>query len=318
MKLFSATKTSLSGLLSFPKRVELGGLSVLYYHGIVEAKTDPFLQRNFQLRSEFEDQLDYLKRFRIIDINDISAGIRADSNSEKPSVIVTVDDGYANNVILSELMHKRGIPWCVFVSTGVIGKPRSIWTVELSLLLLHGEADEIELLNRKWSLISRIRRENAFRTIRVVLKSLSAPIRRLAMSELEQQFPAGETQRLTDKFECFKMMSWDDVRQLSDSGVTVGSHGVQHEIQHNAQPESIREFELVESKRELEARLECPCSYFAYPDGQFTEESQTEVEKAGYKLAFTTQPDYAKPGASPYLLPRLPAPKLQASSTALY
>jgi len=49
------------------------------------------------------------------------------------------------------------------------------------------------------------------------------------------------------------------------------------------------------------------CRCFAYLNGDFTESSLKEVQKAGYLMAFTTLRRTASPHDNPYLLPRIGA-----------
>ena len=62
---------------------------------------------------------------------------------------------------------------CLFVSAGEVGDTRAMWLDELSLLLLAGEAREIEALGARWPLTSRDERERAFRQLRPLFKSLA-------------------------------------------------------------------------------------------------------------------------------------------------
>jgi peptidoglycan/xylan/chitin deacetylase (PgdA/CDA1 family) len=230
----------------------------------------------------------------------------------KPAVVITFDDGYANNLLAGEVLGAAGLPWSVFVSTGAVGPDNAIWTVELSMLLLHGQGEKVEALGKIWPLTSRQNREATFQGIRYPLKSLPADVRRGAMDHIRQQFSPKETRRLLQEFPSLKMLTWEEISQLAAAGVEIGSHGVDHEIHHSNQPETVRHRELVDSKAELENRLNRSCRYFAFPNGDVNPASADEAGNAGYDLAFTTQPGTIAPGANPYLLPRLePAASMQ-------
>jgi peptidoglycan/xylan/chitin deacetylase (PgdA/CDA1 family) len=230
----------------------------------------------------------------------------------KPAVVITFDDGYANNLLAAEVLQAARLPWSVFVSTGAVGPDNAIWTVELSLLLLHGNAARLEVLEQDWQLRTRQDREAAFQAIRYALKSVPAEPRRQTMAQIRQQFPGEETQRLLLEFPSLQMLTWEEIRQLAAAGVDIGSHGVDHEIHHQEQPESVRRHELLDSKEELEKRLGQACRYFAFPNGDFNPASADEVRAAGYDLAFTTRPGTVTPGVTLFLLPRLePAASLR-------
>jgi len=284
------------------------GIRVLFYHGVVERKKDVRLERNFHLLFEFKEHLRFLRFFRVLSADELLDVWTNQKDHGKPAVVITFDDGYANNLIAAELLDKYRIPWILFVSTGAMnreGKP--LWAEELSLLLLHGRAQRVEALGKVWSLTTREEREIAFQEIRYPMKRLPAPQRRQVMEEIRQQFPEGETQRLLEQFPSLQMLTWEEVQQLASAGVEIGSHGVEHEIHHPNQLEVVRREELVFSKKEIERRLNRPCRYFAYPNGDFIESSPKEVQEAGYLMAFTTQQRAVLPNDDPYLLPRIGA-----------
>jgi len=125
------------------------------------------------------------------------------------------------------------------------------------------------------------------------------------MDCIRQQFPNGESQRLLEEFPSLQMLSWGEVRELASAGVEIGSHGVNHEIHHEKQPEAVRRGELTKSKKALENQLNRHCRFFAFPNGDFSQNSANEVGEAGYVLGFTMETGTVMEGSNPYLLPRL-------------
>ena len=78
-----------------------------------------------------------------------------------------------------------------------------------------------------------------------------------------------------------------DIRAMSDYGIEFGSHTLNHKLLNQISPSEI-EFEVSESKKEIENLLQKPCRVFAYPAGFFTETAQAAVKDAGYIAAFST------------------------------
>lgn len=299
----NAARAYLSGPRGTVGRRE--GIRVFYYHGLVERKTDSLLERNFDLLSDFRSHIRLLRRFRILGLSELADELSAPGKRFKSAAVVTFDDGFANNLLAAEIMAAARLPWCAFICTGVVGRDNSTWPEELALLMLHGQLEQVEALDRIWWLRSRNQREAAFEAILVRLKAMPSALRRQTMDCIRQQFPNGETWRLLHKFPSMRMLSWEEVGQLAHGGAEVGSHGVEHEIHHMNQPALTRRIELSQSKAELEQRLLRPCAFFAFPNGDFTPTSPSEVRAAGYDLAFTTEEDTIKRAANPYLLPRL-------------
>jgi peptidoglycan/xylan/chitin deacetylase (PgdA/CDA1 family) len=283
---------------------------VFCYHGVVEPRKDLRLERNLTLVSDFQTQIDFLSRSKVLGLGELKHELQVPAKRRKSAVIITFDDGYANNLLAAEILAAARLPWAVFVSTGALGRENSIWTVELSLLILHGRAERVEVLGQTWPLTNRQDRDATFQGIRYPLKAMPANLRQEAMDQIRQQFPPDEAKRLLHDFPSLQMLTWEEVGQLAGAGVEIGSHGVYHEIHHANQPEAVRRKELTKSKTELEQRLGRPCRYFAFPNGDFNKDSAAEVQAAGYDLAFTLEARAINGGENPYLLPRM-APNLR-------
>jgi len=89
--------------------------------------------------------------------------------------------------------------------------------------------------------------------------------------------------------------------------MTIGSHTVTHPVLSSLSGEEILE-ELASSKAALEQRLGRRVMLFAYPFGgleHFDGISQSLVERAGYKAAFTTLPGINEAGVNRWALKRV-------------
>jgi peptidoglycan/xylan/chitin deacetylase (PgdA/CDA1 family) len=272
---------------------------------VVDNNTDLLHQGFFHTVSEFKDHLSFLDQFRVLGLNELAHELSNPVASQSPAAVITFDDGFANNLIAAEVLADNKIPWCLFASTAPISSNQTIWPFEISLLLLQGQADQIEVFGNLWSLKTKEERTVADKTIRDFMKTLPFELRSQTQDDIRQQFPSEETHRLLNQFPSLKMLSWNELRQLSNDGVEIGSHGVNHEIQLACQSPALRQTELVESKATLEDQLGRPCHYFAFPNGNFCTESKKEVARAGYRLAFTIVQGSATSSSNPLLLPRM-------------
>jgi hypothetical protein len=80
------------------------------------------------------------------------------------------------------------------------------------------------------------------------LKKCNSEDRIQKYNAIVQQFENGEIERLIEKFNCFKMFTWDEIRALNSEFSSFQSHGVNHEIHHENQLYSTLEFEILFSK----------------------------------------------------------------------
>ena len=85
-------------------------------------------------------------------------------------------------------------------------------------------------------------------------------------------------------------LSWDELRALDAGGlVGVEAHTRTHPHLPKVDEERARE-EIVEGRRELEARLGRPVSAFCYPAGLYGPRDVALVAEAGYRVGLTTDP----------------------------
>jgi peptidoglycan/xylan/chitin deacetylase (PgdA/CDA1 family) len=87
-------------------------------------------------------------------------------------------------------------------------------------------------------------------------------------------------------------MTVDEIQEVEkNSKVVIGSHTVTHPILPRCTDEEVY-LEISHSKEQLEEMLQHEINGFAYPNGDFSEREINMVKTAGYRLAFTTKPNY--------------------------
>ncbi|MEO7841426.1 MAG: polysaccharide deacetylase family protein, partial [Anaerolineales bacterium] len=87
-------------------------------------------------------------------------------------------------------------------------------------------------------------------------------------------------------------LTWKQIKQLaSDPLVTIGAHTVNHYVLSSLSIDEVQ-FEIVESRRMLEAKLDKQIEHFSYPFGNRREAEEREFSIAlqcGFKSAMTTR-----------------------------
>ena len=172
------------------------GVRIFCYHGIVERKTDAHLERNFHLRDTFTEHIRFLRQFRLLSLAELLEELSAKGDDSRPAAVVTFDDGYANNLLAAEIMGQARLPWTMFLTTGALGRDGIIPLIELSLLLLHGQARNLESLGQTFPLPDTNRRLAAFRVIRAHLKTLPANQREQSLAAIRARFDCRQTRCL--------------------------------------------------------------------------------------------------------------------------
>ena len=151
-----------------------------------------------------------------------------------------------------------------------------------------------DLLVRQVRLLRRVRRvrasfDDAFRSAATVfpaLERLGVPIQIFVCTRFARDgAPLTIRELAGDDPEKLMTMTWDDLQEHAERGVTISSHGVSHaHLIHLSDDELHRE--LTESKQELEDRLRRPCTDFAYPYGEHDERVRRVVQASGYERAY--------------------------------
>ncbi|HST26687.1 MAG TPA: polysaccharide deacetylase family protein [Gaiellaceae bacterium] len=98
--------------------------------------------------------------------------------------------------------------------------------------------------------------------------------RPLAVPELEGE-PAEE----------LETMQWDELRELAERGIEIGSHTVSHPHLPRLSDAELAD-ELRASKQQLEDELRRPCPTLAYPFGDCDDRVRSAARAAGYETAF--------------------------------
>jgi peptidoglycan/xylan/chitin deacetylase (PgdA/CDA1 family) len=100
----------------------------------------------------------------------------------------------------------------------------------------------------------------------------------------------------------------DDVKKLSDEGITIGGHTVNHCNLSEISDISKIKYEITEDKIRLESIINKKIEYFSYPFGIFSNSKfdlQEILKESGYKGAVTLLPGFNEAGSDPYLLNRM-------------
>jgi Polysaccharide deacetylase len=112
---------------------------------------------------------------------------------------------------------------------------------------------------------------------------------------------------LPEKSLANRMLTWEQIRQMQSAGIFFGTHTMTHLVVNQLNDEELR-WELGESKRILEERLQQQVQDFAFPFGKSHECGDAAVAclaRLGYRCAATTVEGLNRPATSPYALRRV-------------
>jgi peptidoglycan/xylan/chitin deacetylase (PgdA/CDA1 family) len=234
-------------------------------------------------RSTLHRQLRHLaRRYRMVGLNELARAAAGDG-SAGGLCAVTFDDGLAGLVehalpVLTEL----GVPATVFVPSDYVGDSGELPALRLRRAIWAGGGSSQAAERHK-----RLGRDGVIAASEAIERSLSAD-QRAALA------------RLTPR--C--VMGSDDLVQVMQAGVTLGSHGRVHDPLPQLSPEAQRA-ELTGSKMALETLTGCAPTCFCYPHGAADRSTAALAKEAGYLCACTTRQGSVRAGDNLHLLRRI-------------
>jgi peptidoglycan/xylan/chitin deacetylase (PgdA/CDA1 family) len=101
-----------------------------------------------------------------------------------------------------------------------------------------------------------------------------------------------------------KYLTWQQIKQMSDQGISFQAHTLSHISLPKASDEEIRK-QLVKSKEALEWQLHKKVEYLAYPGGEYDQRVIQLTREAGYRAAFTVNFGRDKVNSTLYTLNRI-------------
>ena len=300
---------------------------ILLYHRVADLPSDPLLLS--VTPGHFLEHLEILqRRYCPTPLAKLSETQDGKERKRKP-VIVTFDDGYADNLINAKpLLEHYDVPATVFVTTGYVTQRRSFWWDELEGLLL-GSANLPGTLRLKiagvsyewqlnpcpnqkhtasaqrWNILqpeSATPRQIVYRSVQQLLRPLPEEARRHALNEIRHWASGGMIEAGPSA-----PLSVEEVVRLASGGlVEVGAHTVNHPVL-SAISVDAQFAEIQQSKAHLEEILGLPVTSFAYPFGSrsdYTEETVAATRRAGFRRACSNFPGLVGPDADAFQLPR--------------
>jgi peptidoglycan/xylan/chitin deacetylase (PgdA/CDA1 family) len=254
-------------------------------------------------------------------------------HTDHPSVAITFDDGYVDNLESAlPVLARHAIPATLFVSTGYIGNSNGYWWDQLQEIFFSSRvlpSDDLSLslggetyrwviapsdLEYKvenctahrgwiaWKDAPPTSRHAVFYQVWSLLRELQTEQRDDSIGRIRRW--AGFTEDRSSA----RCMTADELREVSRGAlVRIGSHSVTHSRLSQLTP-ACEWKELTSSKATLEDILQRPVETFSYPFGDrsdYLDRTVAAVRKAGYRLACSNFEGAVGPKSDTFQLPRL-------------
>ena len=210
--------------------------------------------------------LEYIvKRYSVITLDTLVDALYAGDFSTLPPkpLVITIDDGFAENYDLLPVIKEFGIRPTLYITTGVVGTGRRLW------FTFRDYAGNMELLG--------LSNEERAR----VLKEVDG-------YEREREYDGRQT------------LSYDELRGMAPH-VDMQVHSRFHQYLPGCD-EADREEEVCGSREDYRRLFGRPPAHFAYPMGEYCERDIDMLRRCGYRSARTIDIGFNGPGSDPFRL----------------
>ena len=264
-------------------------LYVLAYHRVhpLPGPDYPFLDGIVSASPEsFEKQLRFVsKRFNVINFNDISDLLASGANVPDHSLVITFDDGYADNYeVAFKMLMEFGLTATVFVTTSFVDSGQPLWFDRSAYIIKALPNGVISFDSGRYEFeVTDTNREEIIGSVRDLFVSHSNEDRLRWLDELERQSGVSVS---PDHMQLVKPLSWDQIGEMSDRGIEIGSHTVTHPYLTKLNDDAMM-FELSESKSAIERHTGKQVKSVAYPAGVFDRRVQSCAKDCGYEFGIS-------------------------------
>ena len=252
------------------------------------------------------------RHYRLLHLEDALAELFSPSpqkgQDQRTMLVLTFDDGcYDNYTDCFALASELHIPITLFLIPGYLETGNRFWWLEPDYLVAHATVNEVMIEGEIYHLNTVEEREALTQAIDTRIRFAKSVDEREAYLQGVRQL-LGVPHAMTLQEKSNLPFSWAEVEVMKRSEwISFGGHTMHHPILAYLTDPSEAEYEVRESRTELERHLEFPVRSFAYPVGKLGdigEQGVLSVQKAGYTWAVTTEGGINTPQSKPYLLHR--------------
>lgn len=280
-----------SRVLNLAGRYRGPSAAVLMYHSVMDdpSRESQTLGGIIHSSAVFTRQMELLAReFVPISLGDLLDALTHGRTLRPRSVVVTFDDGYADNLeVAVPILNRAGVPATFYITVNCVETATLPWPSRLRYAFYTTKKASWNDTNKIiWPLSDFADRDRAFLSASDRCAQLAGEPQLAFVREVEKSLEAGPPPSSPQL-----MMTWGQVRDLAKNGHIVGSHTLTHPNMAYVDASAARS-ELADSKHRLEAELASPVVHFSYPCPALTphwsKSTRKISEEVGYRTAVTT------------------------------
>lgn len=298
---------------------------ILMYHRVVKLEHDPW--ELSVLPERFDEHMRVLKKYGgPVTMREMGKAVNRFTIGQK-AVAITFDDGYADNFQNAKpILEKYGIPATFFITTGAIDAHKEFWWDEIGRITLAAKTLPatfqltIGKTEYRWQVDSKnqeqltesqaetvgIPENNAILSRIRLHYALWQILSRLSVEEkwvVLRQIAEWAGQPPDPRADHLAMTSEELISLANSKLFEIGAHTVNHPMLSRL-PLEHQEEEIIKSKQDLEEKLTQPITSFAYPHGDYSEETIKILKQCKFKNACVVKTERISRNSDPFRLPR--------------
>lgn len=286
----------------FRRKITKSQIAILMYHRVSQ-RQDSWSLDSISPDGFERQMIHFCRNYDILSLNRLVEHIKQGDDLPEKALVITFDDGYKDNYrFVFPVLKKYDVPATIFLSTGNIGTGKLFWWDKVSYIIQHTNLDQLYLEELgKFSIRSERERSHANLIANDRLKMFPGEMRDhliddlLTISDVEIPDDLGEE----------LILSWDEIREMSNYGIAFGAHTVNHPTLTNLPLEQAA-WEIIQSKNDIERMIGHQVTEFSYPHGDINADIAKLVEASGFACAVTILPNrLISQGDSAYGLSRI-------------
>jgi peptidoglycan/xylan/chitin deacetylase (PgdA/CDA1 family) len=296
-----------------PRRVLLNQFDhpalILLYHRVTTLSTDP--QQLAVTPENFHRQIKYLKdTYNVLSIDEFVGIVGRKEQFPKHSIVITFDDGYADNFLEAvPILESLNAEAIFYITTSLIGTRKEFWWDDLERLLLLPErlpstlTITIRGLNHTFSMQSLQERREAYHALHIFLKYTHPEERERVLASIREWADQSVEGRSTHR-----VMTVEELRQMASShSAIIGAHTDSHT------PLSImtlqdQQEDIQKSVDKLQSITMKKMEHFSYPFGlkkDYNADTLGIVRELKFKMVCSNYYDHVHRWSNRYELPRI-------------
>ncbi len=289
-------------------------LGVIMVHGVYpEAQVDGVnVPGSGVLLANMEANLRNVKGYSFVGIEEAAGMLDGTVPLRKRCLVLTFDDSLKSHAeVIAPKLVQWGIPATFYISTEIMETRRPYWWLRLEYAVARMDKNPmtVTLPNNERVTIEPAQKWDTRRKITTTLHKGFKPAECEKVAEALESQMGINWKEINGASPYAGSMTWDDVRELSRMGFTVGSHTCSHPNLTLLDAEELRG-ELERSKQTLEKESGKPCRHLSYPHDHHSDKVCAAARATGYATAVTTNCDHwNRKGNDPFRLQRFPLPK---------